>query len=90
MATLPPLDTHPARIEKGLGRLVLTLVELIRQILEKQAMRRMDGASLSDAQVERLGEALMKLESKMEELRGVFGLEPEELRLDLGPLGNLD
>jgi hypothetical protein len=89
VANLPRLDAHPARIEKGLGRLVLTLVDVIRRLLEKQAMRRIDGRSLSEEQIENLGESLMKLENKMEELRGVFGLEAEDLNLNLGPLGNL-
>jgi hypothetical protein len=88
-APLPHLDAHPARIEKGLGRLVLTLVDVIRRLLEKQAMRRIDCESLSEEQIENLGESLMKLENKMEELRGVFGLEAEDLNLNLGPLGNL-
>ena len=86
---LPPLDAHPARIEKGLGRLVLALIDIIRRVLEKQAIRRIDGNSLSEGQIENLGEALMKLEDKMDELRGVFGLEEEDLDLNLGPLGNL-
>ena len=89
IAALPRLDAHPARIEKGLGRLVLTLVDVIRRLLEKQAVRRIDGESLSEDQIENLGESLMKLERKMEELRGFFGLEPEDLNVDLGPLGSL-
>lgn len=76
-------------VEQGLARLVLTLIELIRRLLEKQAIRRMEGGGLSDEQVEELGLALMKLEEKMRELKGQFGLEDEELNLDLGPIGKL-
>jgi len=86
---LPAIDAHPERIEKGLGKLVLTLIELIRQLLEKQAVRRVEGQSLNDEEIERLGETLMKLENKMEELKKVFGLKDEDLNLNLGPLGDL-
>jgi hypothetical protein len=88
--TLPEMinyDTH--NVEKGLAKLILTLVELIRKLMEKQAMRRMEGGSLSDEEVERVGETLMKLEKKMKELKEFFGLKDEELNLNLGPLGNL-
>ena len=83
------IDANPKNVEKGLAKLVLTLVELIRKLLEKQAMRRVDANSLSDEEVERIGETLMKLENKMKELKGVFGLKDEELNLNLGPLGDL-
>ncbi len=83
------IDANPENVEKGLAKLVLTLIELIRQLMEKQGMRRMEGNSLSDEEIERLGETFMKLEEKMEELKGVFGLEDEELNLNLGPLGDL-
>ncbi len=76
-------------VEQGLAKLVLTLIELIRRLLEKQAVRRMEGESLSPEQVEELGLALMKLEEKMGELKGQFGLQDEDLNLDLGPLGRL-
>ena len=76
-------------VEQGLVKLVLTLLEFIRQLLEKQAIRRMDGGGLSPQQVEELGLALMKLEAKMQELKGQFGLEDEELNIDLGPIGRL-
>ena len=75
--------------EHGLVRLVLTLVELLRQIVERQAIRRMDGQSLSEGDIERMGLALRELESKMSELRSLFGLEEDELAIDLGPLGRL-
>jgi Gas vesicle protein K len=76
-------------LEKGLAQLVLTLVELIRQLMERQALRRVEGGSLSADEVERLGETFMLLEQKMEELREHFELEKEDLNLDLGPLGKL-
>lgn len=88
-AVLPDIDTHPDRIEKGLGKLVLTLIELIRGVIERQAVRRVEGQSLTDEEIERLGETLMKLECKMEELKKVFGLKDEDLTLNLGPLGDL-
>ena len=76
-------------VEQGLAKLVLTLIELIRRLLEKQAVRRMEGGCLSPEQVEELGLALMKLEEKMQELKAQFGLAEEDLNLDLGPLGRL-
>lgn len=76
-------------IEQGLARLVLSLIELLRRLMERQAIRRMEGGSLSDAQIEEIGQALMKLEQKIRELAQHFNLTPEELNLDLGPLGNL-
>jgi actin-like ATPase involved in cell morphogenesis len=76
-------------VEQGLAKLVLTLIELIRRLLEKQAIRRMEGGDLSPEQVEDLGLALMKLEEKMRELKGQFGLADEDLNLDLGPIGRL-
>lgn len=83
------IDANPKNVEKGLAKLVLTLVELIRKLLEKQAMRRIEAGSLSDEQIERVGETLMKLETKMQELKEVFGLKDEELNINLGPLGDL-
>src|SRR6266404_4740272 len=83
------IDCNSENIEQGLARLVLTLVELLRRLLERQAIRRMEGGSLNDAQVEDMGVALMKLEQKILELTTAFGLRPEDLNLDLGPLGKL-
>jgi len=83
------IDANPKNIEKGLAKLVLTLVELIRKLLEKQAMRRIEADSLTDKEIERVGETLMKLENKMKELKEIFGLKDEELNLNLGPLGDL-
>lgn len=83
------LDTNPSGVEKGLAKLVLTLIELIRQLMERQALRRIEGGALSDEEIERLGETFLKLAVRMEELKQIFGLENEDLNLDLGPLGNL-
>ena len=83
------LNVDPKNVEKGLAKLVLTVVELIRKLLEKQALRRIDGGSLSDSEIENVGEALMKLEIKMGELKEIFGLKDEDLNLNLGPLGDL-
>lgn len=83
------IDCSPENIEQGLAKLVLGLIEMVRQLLERQAIRRMQGGSLSDQQVEEMGEALMKLEAKIHELADHFGLKPADLNLDLGPLGNL-
>ena len=76
-------------LEKGLAQLVMTLIELLRQLMERQALRRMRGGSLSDEEVERLGETFLLLEQRMEELKEQFGLEDEDLNLNLGPLGDL-
>jgi|SRR5581483_4794414 hypothetical protein len=83
------IDCTPENVEQGLARLVLSLIELLRQLLERQAIRRMEGGSLSEQQVEEMGEALMKLEAKIHELAANFGLTPADLNLDLGPLGHL-
>jgi hypothetical protein len=83
------IDCSSENIEQGLAKLVLGLIELLRRLLERQAIRRMEGGSLTDQQVEEMGQALMKLERKVHEMAGQFGLKPEELNLELGPLGNL-
>ena len=83
------IDANPQNVEKGLAKLVLTLVELIRKLLEKQAMRRVEGGSLADDEIERIGDTLMKLENKMKELKEIFELKDEDLNLNLGPLGDL-
>jgi hypothetical protein len=83
------INADPDKVEQGLARLVLTLIELLRQVLEHQAIRRMDGGSLSDEEVERLGLALLKLSERMDELKATFGLTDEDLNIDLGPLGQL-
>lgn len=83
------LEVDPEDVETGVAKLVLTLVELVRQILEHQAVRRMEGGSLTDEEVERLGLAMLRLHERLEEVKTVFGLEGEDLNLDLGPLGRL-
>ncbi len=82
-------EADPESVEKGLVQLVLTLVELLRQLMERQAIRRVDAGGLSEDEVERLGRTLMLLDDRMTELREHFGLELEDLNLDLGPLGRL-
>ncbi len=83
------VNATPDNADHGLAKLVLTLIELIRKLVEKQAMRRVEGGSLTDEEIERLGETLMKLEAKMEELKEIFKLTDEDLNINLGPLGNL-
>jgi hypothetical protein len=83
------INADPEQVEKGLVQLVLTLVELLRQLMERQALRRMEQGTLSDEQIERLGETFMKLDRRMEELKDHFGLEDRDLNLNLGPLGDL-
>ena len=83
------INVDAQSVEQGLAKLVLTLIELVRRLFEKQAVRRMEGGDLSPEQVEELGLALMKLEEKMGELKAQFGLEDEDLNLDLGPIGKL-
>ncbi len=83
------IDADPESVEKGLVTLVLTIVELLRQLMERQAIRRVEHGDLSDEQIERIGTTLMLLEERMAELREHFDLTPEDLNIDLGPLGPL-
>jgi Gas vesicle protein K len=83
------LNADRESLEKGLAQLVLTLIEVLRQLMERQALRRIEGGSLSPEEVERLGETFMLLEERMDELKEAFELEDEDLNLDLGPLGTL-
>ncbi len=83
------INATPENVDSGLAKLVLTLIELIRKLMEKQAMRRIDGDSLTEEQIENLGETLMKLENKMDELKKIFNLTDKDLNLNLGPLGDL-
>jgi hypothetical protein len=83
------LNADPENLERGLAQLVLTIIELLRQLMERQALRRIDAGSLSDAQIERLGQTFMQLEERMDQLRHEFGLDAEDLNLTLGPVGNL-
>jgi hypothetical protein len=81
--------TDPENVERGLAQLVLIIVDLLRQLMERQAIRRMDSGTLTEEQIDRLGETFMKLEIRMNELKEHFGLTDEDLNLDLGPLGKL-
>ncbi|MFL5595565.1 MAG: gas vesicle protein GvpJ [Gemmatimonadaceae bacterium] len=83
------LNTDPATVENGLAKLVLTLIEVLRKVLEHQAVRRMEGGHLSDAEIEKLGLALLRLSDRMQEMKGIFGLTDDDLQIDLGPLGKL-
>jgi hypothetical protein len=83
------IDATADDIDAGVARLVLTLVEFLRQVLEHQAVRRMEGGSLSDEEIEQIGLALMRLQERLEEIKGVFGIEGDDLNIDLGPLGRL-
>jgi hypothetical protein len=83
------VNADEENVQRGLAQLVLTIVELLRQIMERQALRRIDGGGLTEEQVEALGRTFMELDKRMAELRDVFGLDEEDLNLNLGPLGNL-
>jgi hypothetical protein len=83
------IEADPERLEKGLAQLVLTIVELLRQLMERQALHRIEGGTLTDAEVERLGSTFMALSERMDELKREFGLTDEDLNLNLGPLGDL-
>jgi hypothetical protein len=83
------VNVDPEGVEQGLAKLVLTLVEFLRQLLERQAIRRMDGGTLTDDEIERVGIALMRLEAKVREMAEAFDLDPDDLNLGLGPIGKL-
>jgi hypothetical protein len=83
------LNTDPEKVENGLAKLVLTLIEVLRKVLEHQAVRRMEGGHLSDAEIEKLGVALLRLNDRMQDMKGIFGLTDDDLQIDLGPLGKL-
>ncbi|MFN8468307.1 MAG: gas vesicle protein K [Caldilineaceae bacterium] len=83
------LNADPEKLEQGLAKLVLAIVDLLRRLMEKQAIRRIEGGSLTDEEIERLGLAFMRMEEKLEEIKAAFGLENEDLNLNLGPLGDL-
>jgi hypothetical protein len=85
----PRIDLRPDDVKNGLGKLVLTIVELLRELLERQAIRRMEAGSLTDEEVERLGTTFLQLGEQMERLKKEFGIEGEDLNIDLGPLGRL-
>ncbi|WP_231496212.1 gas vesicle protein K [Nocardioides sp. URHA0032] len=83
------LETDAEAVERDLMKLVLTIIELVRQLMEKQALRRVDEGDLTDEQVEGLGNGLMHLEQAMEDLKRRYGLTADDLNIDLGPLGTL-
>ena len=83
------VNTNEHNVERGLAQLVLTVVDLLRQLMERQAVRRMEGGTLTDDEVERLGRTFMLLEQRMGELKKAFDLEDADLNIDLGPLGKL-
>ena len=83
------INVDPQDVERGLVRLVLTLVELIRDLLERQAIRRVDAGRLTEAEIERLGQALLKLNERMQALKTAFGLTDADLQIDLGPVQHL-
>ena len=83
------IELDPEGAEEGLAQLVLTVIELLRQLVERQAIRRVDGGNLTEEEIEKLGVALMNLDMKMEELKDIFNFTDEDLNIDLGPLGNL-
>jgi hypothetical protein len=90
-STIPErISADPEALENGLARLVLSIIELVRRLLEKQALRRMDGGNLTEEEIERLGTSLMKLEEKMTEMKAAFGLEDDDLNLSLGPIKTLE
>ena len=83
------LDLDQDNLKNGLGQIVLTLIKLLHEVLERQAVRRIDAGSLSEEQIERLGLTLMRQAEEIDRLRREFGLEEQDLDLDLGPLGRL-
>lgn len=86
---LPRWNANPEDVQKSVAQLVLALVEFLRRLLERQAIRRMEAETLTPEEVEQLGLALMRLEATVHDMAKQFGLRPEELNLDLGPLGRL-
>jgi hypothetical protein len=89
LPALSRIALNPDDVRSGLGRLVLTVVELLRELLERQAIRRIDSGCLTEAEVERLGTTFLRLSEQMERLKTEFGVTDEELNIDLGPLGRL-
>lgn len=83
------IPADPEEVQRSVARVVLTLVEFLRELMERQALRRLDAGTLAPQEVESLGLALMRLEETVHEIAGSFGLSPEDLNLELGPLGRL-
>lgn len=84
-----PAVADPEGLQRGIASLVLTLVETLRELMERQAVRRMDAGTLNDEEIERLGTAFLAMRERLDELKELFGLTDEDLNLDLGPLGTL-
>jgi hypothetical protein len=89
MGLRPRINADRENLERGLAQLVLTLIELLRQLMERQALHRIEGGTLDPDEIERLGRTFMALADRMEELKEAFGLEDQDLNLNLGPLGDL-
>ena len=89
LANTPRWNANPEDVQRSVARLVLTLVEFVRQLLERQAIRRLEGGTLTPDETEAVGVALMRLEETVRDIAGRFGLEPDDLNLELGPLGRL-
>jgi NAD-specific glutamate dehydrogenase len=83
------INADPESVERGLAQLVLTVVELLRQLMERQALRRIEAGTVADEDIERMGQTFMALEERMQELLREFELEEKDLNINLGPLGNL-
>ena len=83
------LELNPEKVKNGLGQLVLTVIKLLHELLERQALRRIDAGSLTEEQIERMGLTLMGQVKEIDRLRREFNLEEQDLNLDLGPLGKL-
>ena len=88
-AMAPRWNADPEEVQRSVARLVLALVEFLRKLMEKQAIRRMEAGTLTEQETENVGLALMKLEETLHDIAARFGLKPDELNLDLGPLGRL-
>ena len=82
-------NANPEDVQRSVAQLVLTLVDFIRKLLERQAIRRMEGGTLTEQQIEDVGRALMRLEETVRDIAAKFGIKPEDLNLDLGPVGKL-
>lgn len=83
------LDIDPEKLQNGMAQLVLTLLKLVHELLEKQAIRRMDSGSLEEEEIEKLGMALMQQAEELDYMRQLFNLDEKDLNIDLGPLGKL-
>jgi hypothetical protein len=88
-AEVPRWNADPEDVQRSVARLLLAITEFLRKLMEKQAIRRMETGTLTDEEVEKLGLALMRLEETLHEIAARFGLAPDDLNLDLGPLGRL-